>query len=106
MFQKKTYKKRLPSRAVRGKFSQKIINDILERDNEMCVLCGRPVDDIHHVKFKSNGGRGVFTNGVCLCRNCHNDAHRKKDVRIQLENMMIDKYGIDYYKDNYDIENN
>ncbi len=104
MFQKKTYKKRLPSKASRGKFSTKTITRILERDNHECVVCSAPPVDIHHVKYKSSGGRNVFTNGVSLCREHHNLAHSSNEERKRLENMMIDLYGVDYYKDGHDME--
>lgn len=102
MFPKKIYKKRKPSLASRGKFSKRTIEDIVVRDNGLCVLCYAAAIDIHHVIFKSKGGRGVFTNGVCLCRDCHDRAHSEQSVRYLLEDMMIEKYGVNYFKDSYD----
>lgn len=102
MFPKKTYKKRKPSLAARGKFSKRTIADIVVRDSGLCVLCYAEAFDIHHVKYKSAQGRGVFTNGVCLCRVCHDRAHSEQSVRYLLESMMIESYGKDFYKDEYD----
>jgi|SRR5690625_1617524 len=102
MFPKKTYKKRKPSLAKRGKFSNKTISQILERDDYKCVVCLSQADDIHHVKYKSAGGRGVFTNGMSLCRRCHDHAHSNHEERKRLEQIMIDKYGNDYFRDEYD----
>lgn len=99
---KTTYKKRKPSLASRGKFSKETINKILERDKGLCVVCLSQADDIHHVKYKSQNGRGVFANGVAICRTCHDYAHSNQDERKRLEDMMIKKYGYDYYKDEYD----
>ena len=102
MFPKKTYKKRKPSLASRGRFSNETIEDILDRDNYRCVVCGGNPDDIHHVKYKSKGGRNVLSNGVALCRNCHNQAHSSNKLRKELEQRMINLYGESYFKDEYD----
>lgn len=103
MYQKKTYKKRLPSRVSRGRFSPKSIVEILERDGHACFICYGEPDDIHHCKYKSNGGRGVTSNGVAICRGCHDDAHSDGKVRKYLEDQMIEMYGIYYYMDEYDL---
>jgi|SRR5699024_696191 len=101
---KSTFKKRKPSLANRGRFSKKIIAQIINRDGGLCVICKAPAVDIHHVKYKSRGGRGVFTNGICICRKCHDKAHSSAKETERLEQMMINKYGEDYYKDEYDKE--
>ena len=41
-----------------------------------CVGCGRPVDEVHHVRPRGMGGTsnpdiGVPWNGLGLCRSCH-----------------------------------
>lgn len=102
MIPKKLYKKRLPTKAKRGKFSDKTIEDILERDNGLCVICHKVAVDIHHIKFKSQNGRGVFTNGVSLCRDCHALAHSKSEVNQSLVDIAVSMYGGNYYKDKYD----
>jgi 5-methylcytosine-specific restriction endonuclease McrA len=56
-----------------------------ERDNSLCVLCGRPAIDTHHVVFRSHGGRDIADNLVCLCRDCHNMAHGVREKQIQQE---------------------
>src|SRR5699024_4903963 len=99
---KPNFKRRKPKLSQRGKFSDATIAKIIERDNRLCVICFAPADDIHHVKYKSAGGRGVYTNGVCLCRNCHNDAHRYDKVTKKLQAMMVGRYGHDYFKDEFD----
>lgn len=102
MFPKKTYKKRLPTKAQRGKFSQKTIAAIIERDNGMCAVCGSEGQEIHHSCFKSQGGRGVFTNGILLCRDCHTRAHREFEFAQSLRDEAEERYGSRYSKDEYD----
>lgn len=103
MFPKPRFRRRKPTLKSRGKFSEKVIADIIERDGGLCVVCLAGADDIHHVRFKARGGRGVFTNGVCLCRKCHNHAHSSAAETKRLEDMMINKYGSDFYKDEHDL---
>ena len=42
-----------------------------------CELCGATVTDIHHIKYKSRGGKDDIENLMGLCRNCHNKAHNE-----------------------------
>lgn len=102
MIPKPNFKRRKPSLSSRGRFSKKVIAEIIDRDDGLCVVCLSEAVDIHHVKFKSRGGRGVFTNGICICRNCHDKAHSSAAEAKRLENMMVEKYGNDYYKDEWD----
>lgn len=78
--EKPSHNRRVKKRKARGEFSQKLIAEIRERDNEQCVCCGsyylEPVP--HHVVFKSQGGEGIKRNGVSICRSCHDWAHGKK----------------------------
>lgn len=46
-----------------------------DRDGNVCILCGRPATDVHHVTFRSQGGEDDINNVVCLCRACHEAAH-------------------------------
>lgn len=103
MIPKPNFKRRVPKLSKRGKFSEKTITKIINRDDGLCVVCFAQANDIHHCLFKSQGGRGVFTNGVCLCRDCHSNAHNSAEEAKRLQQMMIDKYGVDYYKDEHDL---
>lgn len=82
---KPQFKRRLPKRADRGKFSKQTRLTIIERDNGFCVRCGAMYDDIHHCHFKSQGGRGTVDNGVCVCRKCHTWAHSCREGRQWFE---------------------
>ena len=44
-----------------------------------CEVCNNTSQDIHHLQFKSHGGKDVIENLVALCRNCHNKAHNSKE---------------------------
>jgi len=45
------------------------------RDNSRCVLCGAPVQAVHHIDPVSEGGESFATNLVSLCYRCHNRLH-------------------------------
>lgn len=89
--------------AQRAKFSRAVRKKIMLRDQGGCVLCGRPSNIIHHIKFRSQGGRGVESNGVVLCANCHNKVHQNNSLAERLRKYAESVYGADYYKDRIDM---
>ena len=97
------YKRTKPTQKQRGKFSEEAIRKIKERSNGACEWCGhnKPTD-IHHIRYKSQGGRGAHTNGIYICRACHGLAHSNNGVRRKMELWAEYKYGKDYYKDEWD----
>lgn len=50
---------------------------ILRRDNYICQCCGKKNCrlEVHHIKFKSNGGTDDEENLITLCEDCHKGAH-------------------------------
>jgi 5-methylcytosine-specific restriction endonuclease McrA len=51
-----------------------------EQDIIPCEKCGAVAVDIHHKKFKSQGGTDDVENLIALCRKCHDRAHGKITV--------------------------
>lgn len=70
----------------------KIRADIWERDR-WCVICGDRGRDIHHVVYRSHGGKDTEDNLVLLCRDCHSHLHdnnpnmamRRRGIRSEQE---------------------
>lgn len=57
-----------------------------DRDEGLCVMCGRQGTDAHHIVFRSQGGKDELTNLATLCRYCHEQAHgRRKSAFSQQE---------------------
>jgi 5-methylcytosine-specific restriction endonuclease McrA len=56
---------------------QKLIRKLIhERDNHRCRVCNRRDGvDVHHLRYRSRGGKDVPSNLLCLCRICHADVH-------------------------------
>ena len=50
---------------------------ILHRDNYTCQCCGKKNCrlEVHHIKFKSNGGTDDEENLIALCEDCHKGVH-------------------------------
>lgn len=44
---------------------------VMARDGGLCVICKRPGIPNAHVVRRSQGGRGIPENIVCLCPSCH-----------------------------------
>lgn len=40
-----------------------------------CENCGGYGSDIHHIKYRSQGGGDNIANLMCLCRECHYQVH-------------------------------
>lgn len=52
---------------------EKFRNEVFERDNHVCVICGHLAQDAHHIIDRDlffDGGY-VIDNGASLCSNCH-----------------------------------
>ncbi|MBP1971623.1 5-methylcytosine-specific restriction endonuclease McrA [Virgibacillus natechei] len=76
---------------------------IYERDEGRCRQCGGQGEEIHHIYFKSRGGRGVMKNGLTLCNECHRKAHSNNDIANYWIGWAAEEYGPDFYKDVYDL---
>lgn len=74
-----------PRRGVAGAFKPKTRQAIVERDSGLCVKCKGPYSEIHHVIFRSQGGKGTIDNGVCVCTTCHGWAHAGREGREWFE---------------------
>ena len=50
---------------------------ILHRDNYTCQCCGKKKCrlEVHHIKFRSNGGTDDEGNLITLCEDCHKGVH-------------------------------
>lgn len=49
--------------------------EVRQRDGGKCRGCGALGYQIHHIKFRSQGGGHELTNLVLVCDRCHNRAH-------------------------------
>ena len=62
------------SKKVMHKFLIKIWREIVfAREGRLCVICGRPAIDVHHIIHRSQSNNLAYDpeNGVPLCKGCH-----------------------------------
>lgn len=64
-----------------------------QRDNDLCVLCGRRASEVHHINFRSAGGTSELDNLACLCVDCHYAAHgvNAKEIKQKLKEIIYDE---------------
>lgn len=70
-------------RDVDGETSYTEINEIiyhycLLRDKELCLLCGKQGSELHHIKYRSAGGKHKPNNLATLCKKHHDAVHAGK----------------------------
>lgn len=104
MYPKPNFKRRVPTRKKRGEFSKETKIKILEFHDYRCLQCGGQAQEIHHCKFKSQGGRGVFSNGMPVCRTCHTRIHQDNNLKLEWQKHFESMFGKDYFKDRWDLE--
>ena len=67
----------------------------LNRDGHRCVLCSKssPNDklEVHHVKYRSNGGLDHFNNFITLHDTCHEKVHKNKKIEEKLHQIIKKK---------------
>lgn len=68
-----------------------------------CYSCGSEQVEMHHVVFRSQGGRGVWRNLVPLCKEHHNKAHSDRKYSDALRSAFRKMYGEHHYKDEWDL---
>lgn len=103
MFQKPNFKRRKPKRGQRGLITQKEYQRAIDAFGDCCVKCGDNRIEMHHIKFRSGGGRGGFRNLVPLCRKHHEMAHSHKSFNDELMNERVWLYGKYFYCDRFDL---
>lgn len=99
---KPSFNRRVPKQSARNRFSKKVSQQIYDRDNGKCRNCGDFGTEIHHVVFRSQGGRGVFTNGLLVCQPCHAKIHQHKILANKWVFLFEEYYGKEFYKDEWD----
>lgn len=95
-----------PTKADRGEFPRSVIKQLMERANGRCEACRQREDtETHHIMPKgrmSTPGRGVFTNGLRLCRICHDEIQTNEEELQHWISVYRDRYGEHFWFDEAD----
>jgi 5-methylcytosine-specific restriction endonuclease McrA len=63
----------------------KLRNELWEAQHGLCSKCGTRGDfrglSLHHITFKSRGGKSTKDNVVLICYPCHEKAHRIRSAK-------------------------
>jgi hypothetical protein len=76
---------------------------MIENFGRDCYFCNKRGTEAHHVKYRSQGGRGKWRNLRLLCVTCHDDLHKFEDMRIELQSEHERLFGEFYYMDKIDL---
>ncbi len=100
---KPQHKRRVPKRGDRSKFSKFVRDQVKDHFNNTCQMCLGKGVHLHHVKFRSQGGRGVFSNALLVCNSCHKEIHQSNDLAKYWREVYKKKHGPTYFMDDEDI---
>jgi hypothetical protein len=101
---KPKHNRRVKKRGDRSKFSKMVRDAVKEYFNYQCQECGGRGIHLHHVCFRSQGGRGVLTNALLVCNICHKRIHENNERAMYWKEVYKAKYGPLYYMDKEDLE--
>lgn len=76
--QRKPRPRRLDKRAIRAAKDRQwreVRQVVLKRDRGLCRPCGKRASEVHHVIFRSLGGKDEARNAIAVCLGCHGDIH-------------------------------
>jgi hypothetical protein len=51
------------------------VSALVKARDKRCRLCGKPGTDVHHIEFRSRGGKDVPENLILVCRFDHESLH-------------------------------
>lgn len=101
---KPNHKRLIPTQKSRNEFSGSVRKQIEKRSGGVCEYCGKArATQKHHILPKGRHGRGLATNGMDMCYECHKIPHDDESIMQELIEMYTQKYGKNFYKDEWDF---
>lgn len=99
-----TFKGRsIPSAKVRGAITKMEYERAIEVYGASCIICGDPRIEMHHVVYRSLGGRGGYRNLYPLCNFHHMRVHESREFTDLLIERKKQRYGEHFSKDRFDL---
>jgi 5-methylcytosine-specific restriction endonuclease McrA len=93
----------IPTAKVRSSISKKEYNRAIEAFGESCIYCGSSHIEMHHIRFRSQQGRGGFRNLVPLCKRHHLQVHNEREIADTLREVREKYFGPWYWADKFDL---
>lgn len=94
---------KIPPKRVRGSISKKDYQKALDYYGGGCAVTGRTDIEMHHITFRSQGGRGKWFNLVPLCKELHEKCHRDREYADKWRKHKEETFGKYYAHDKYDL---
>jgi hypothetical protein len=104
-----TFKGRtIPTKRERGKINKSDYQRVIDEHGFECWYCGTTQNlECHHIVFRSQGGRGVWTNLRFLCSEHHRtgkeSVHQNKKIMQKLQYEHMKMFGKYYFQDRFDL---
>lgn len=95
-------KRKKPKQKDRTRIKAKDYNKAIEVFGDIC-FCGNPRVELHHIKFRSDNGKGKWRNLIPLCKIHHTLAHTDNQYRRHLEIQRMRMFGEFYWCDEHDL---
>ena len=94
----------VPMMKTRKKFTEEAVEKAVEKFSGLCGNCQSAIPvDPHHIRAKSDMGKGVFTNCLPVCRPCHTEIERNAELRQSWKEWAKREYSVYYWADKYDL---
>ncbi|MCD7034328.1 HNH endonuclease [Metabacillus sp. GX 13764] len=93
----------VPKAKERSKITKKEYNRAIEAFGAACAECQNPAIEMHHLKFRSQGGKGGFRNLLPLCKTHHMKAHKSRRYADSLRAERESIYGKFFWADRFDL---
>lgn len=95
-------KRFIPKQKDRTKITKKEYNKAIDAFGTRCY-CGSQNIEMHHIKLRSDSGKGNYRNLIPLCGNHHKLAHTSDLLIKGYQNMRENMFGKYYWCDKYDL---
>lgn len=54
----------------------------MEAYGHICINCGLDAEEVHHIRPRHYGGTDHPRNLIPLCKNCHDEIHRRLEEKV------------------------
>lgn len=95
-------KRFIPKQKDRTKITKKEYEKAVEEFGSRCH-CMSPNIEMHHIKLRSDSGKGTYRNLIPLCASHHRLTHTSSELIKGYQNMRETLYGEYYWCDKYDL---